>query len=464
TAHAIKQMNKSGAWEFGWYADDGPPPKPWPEGPILDIDSKSAWASRMGAGPAFLFIGAKTGFNDHRQKLSELRMMKVRPDLPARDNVAMIEANWPRKAEFEDDFSSGSLGLDWMVVWGVISGSRNRMAIMPTPKQKSAAVFLTGTEDWRDMVLEFEIKKFRRSVWAHARYDEGRRYIRVGANHGWLHVQQKSSAESPPVTLAKEPLSAASFPARVRLILKDQWAIVYLNGRMRFGKGLPVDLGITHGRLQFSVYHSERWQALGVLNYVRAAPLGENWIAFRVISEHLSDGTYDALHEDAVFAKALSPQWIWIQSDGTIRVKVDEEQEELVRAISGFNRCALAPLTHFGLARLDAMRDPGSADRLYRNLLAKTAEMNLGGLNLRLPNEALERRDIRKFLRRLRAGLKEQNKGLWVTVNSRVEPDRELIDTVDGVLRPVRRAAGGGGELLQGYEPAEPGVTEGGSS
>ena len=154
-----------------------------------------------------------------------------------------------------------------------------RLVLVPTPKQRTASAFLSGTDAWRDCVAEFELSKYKKDAWLYARASEGR-WIRVGARNGYWYLQQKVGKDNKPATIARAPMTAAtSLPARVRLVLKGEWAIVHVNGRMQYGKAVRVHSGVDQGRVELDVYAEKTGSALAVVRRFSAAPLGRQWLA-----------------------------------------------------------------------------------------------------------------------------------------------------------------------------------------
>lgn len=201
TPHAIAQMRKSGAWEFGWFSDEkAETPRGLEGAPVLDNTLTSGWTRDCAEYP-IRYEATNVGFNGPEQSLCGLRLMRVKADRTPEENFAAIESNWPRATGFFDDFRSGKLKPDWIVNWGVVSGTRNRLAVIPTPRQTSASVFLNGTHEWTDATVDVTIKKYRKQFWVYMRYN-GKTFVRVGLKDGWWKVEQKAAEDLPPKTLA----------------------------------------------------------------------------------------------------------------------------------------------------------------------------------------------------------------------------------------------------------------------
>lgn len=446
TPHAVRDLLASGAWEFGWFSDEPmPPPKDMAGAPVLDNSTTSAWTRDCSKYP-FRFSANQQGYNGPESSLCGLRIMPVRGDRTPQENLRAIDANWPRTKPFFDDFRADKLGADWIAGWGVISAAHNRLAVIPTPRQTSASVFLNGTDDWTDQVVEMTLKKYRKSFWAYLRYREGVSFVRVGAKNGFWKVEEKPAANLPPKTLAAAPIG--SLPARLWVVVKNQSLLVHVNDRLVFRKGQDIDPRIAKGRVALVAFDVKRKEAIGIITSFRAAPLPERWLSFGKLASDLDEPTAVRLHDLAVVSRVLSPRWFTIQPDG--HVLTTGGQLELVRALSGFNRCQLAPSVDFAGGRLDLPRGRGALEKLIAALTAAAADVSADGVNLRIPAGA-DPRTAARFAARLRDALHAQRRRLWVTLPGAGPPDGAWTMAVDGVLKPGPRPLAGA-QLLELYD------------
>jgi hypothetical protein len=257
--------------------------------------------------------------------------------------------------------------------------------------------------------------------------------VRVGARSGYWYVEQKTARGQQPSVLARAPIRDGGLPARVRVVLKGGAAIVHINGLMQFGKALRLHPDVDRGRLLLGVYDSRSRQAQAVLTGVKAARLGERWIApKRGEPGGFESAALEALREEAVVSRALSPRWISIAADG--RVRVDESQSVLIRSLAGFYACRVIPMADFPPLGPSVLGDAAAARRLVGALGAAAAELDAVGLNLLLRGRDADRPETAAFLARLRDELRSRNRELWITVDGPAGP--AVAASVDGVLRP----------------------------
>lgn len=442
--HAVRQMRKSGAWEIGWVADHEPR---WKRGDpirpaVLDLgDEGSAWTRNPFRYPV-RFLVSRSGFNDGTRLPWALRIHRVRTDKTPDDVVQLVASTLPRTTPFVDDFKVPGLKLDWVAERGVVVALSDRMVVVPTPKQKAASVYLTGTEAWRDSVIEWRLEKYRRNAWLYARASEKEdRWVRLGALNGYWYLQQKVGGVKKPVTIARAPMNiATTLPATVRLVLKGPWAIVHVNGRMQFGKAVRVHSGIDRGRVELDVYDAKPAAALAVVSSFSAAPLAPRWlsvsresVAGDLESERL---LMDGLRERAVFASVLSPRWLEVLADG--RVAPVDEDREFARSLAGYYRLSLVPMIDFAApnAKLPATR-PG-ADKMLEEIMASLGGSEATGLNIRMGPGRAGGDATAYLLSRLRARLHQGKRRLYITLDGpqSVEP---WLRQVDGVLRSVEQ-------------------------
>jgi hypothetical protein len=412
SSHAVRQMERGGAWEFAWNA----------------LDAR---------GGPLGFAVSELGLNDADSDPRRLGILPIRSDRLQAVTLRIVENAWPRTEPLADDFTTGTLDPDWIAGWGVISTGAGRMALIPLPRQTGAGVYLRGTEKWRDVEMEFDLRKRQKEFWAYARYRENESYVRFGARDGYWSIEQKTGPESLPTLLARAPIEDDGRPARVSFVLKDRSALVHVNGRMQFGRPLLVDASVARGRLLLGVYNIRPGAALAVLGRFRAGPVKERWIALG--NAGLDESRLGPLREAAIHARAISPRWLSVKEDGEL--VFSRKQETLIRALAGFYGCRLVPMAVFPPAGASVVADAGAAARLLRELSSAARDLDAPGLNLRMGAGQLERPEMARFLVRLRAVLRGARRELWVTADGPAGA-AAAAPSVDGVLRPSSNSAG----------------------
>ncbi len=437
TRHAISQMRLGRAWEFGWTAKDAPPSgSPLGGRALLDVEGSKVPPADPKLYP-LRFVASELGLNDRRDDPLALRILALRPDRSPSDNLQIVAKTWPRAAELSDDFSGQGAGTDWIPGWGVVSMGERRLALLSTPRHTSAGVFLRGTEKWRDAAVEFVLKKYKKEFWAYARLREGGGFVRVGARDGWWYVEQKAGPRAPVNMLARTPIPEGGLPARVRFVVKGGAVIVYINGRMQFGRALRLHPGVDRGQLFLGVYDAQSRTSLAVLTSVRAAPLGDVWITTKSDrGGEFDEDRLEALRDEAAYASALSPRWITVASGG--EVLLDERQSVLVRSMAGFYACRLVATADLTGVKAAVLRREPASDRLARGLSSAARELGSAGLNIRLRGEQASRPETLAFLSKLRDGLRARGE-LRVTVHGEGAAREALAAVTDGVLRRSAR-------------------------
>ncbi|HVE12054.1 MAG TPA: hypothetical protein VNI01_01550 [Elusimicrobiota bacterium] len=428
SAHAVRQMVKGGAWEFGWALPAEDPALRGPFEPLACLRE----APGMGARSFPLeFEPSEAGHNDRGDDPRSLRMVSLSTERDAAENLRVIEGSWPRASEFEDRFQEPRLSSDWIVGWGVAATGKGRLALLPTPRHTGAAIRLRGTEKWRDAAVEFVLNKYQKEFSAYARYEEGR-YVRVGIRDGSWYVEQKVSADSLPSVLARVPAAQAALPARVRLTVKGGWALLYVNGRLQFGRALRVHPRVARGSVVLGAYDAAQGTALALVRSVKAEPLGREWVALRRSSGVSEEAFLAGLRSAAARAAGISPAWLEVRRDASVLVA--GEQRELVTALAGFYRCALAPMADLSGPRLALLEDPRAVERLAAGLRDGAAALDASGVNVRLKGWRGHREATLRFLWRLRGELRQQRRSLWVTVDAAGPQERALAAAADAVL------------------------------
>jgi hypothetical protein len=361
-------------------------------------------------------------------------MLSIRPGLTPEQDLSIVADSWPRRSAFADRFAADGFGADWIPGWGTVSIGRGRLALFPTPRQTGAGVFLRGTERWRDAVLEADLRDFRKEFWVYARYAPNGSFVRVGARGRYWYAEQKAGAKSLPVTLARAPIAAGDPPARLRLVVKGDRAIVHVDGRMLFGRALRVNPAVARGRVLLGVYDVRQRSAFALLTSFRARPGEGRWLAWKEKdgSPGFDDRRMDALREEAVLSRAITPRWLTISRDGA--VTISEAQGTLIRSLAGYYGCRLIPMGALPAGEIPS--EPAGARRLAASLAGAARRLEAPGLNLRLSAAGLSRPGSSRFLADARDDLRRAGRELWITVDGGGAIDPGIAADVDGVLRP----------------------------
>ena len=437
TRHAVDQMRRGGTWDIGLLSQAAPPSIPEAGKIVALLDDDGRRPAPKGAAYPLRFAASEMGLNDRGGDPRALRVLDLRLDRDPGENLRVVLNAWPRTSVFSDRFGTGGLGADWISGWGIASRGGGRLALMPTPRQSGAGLFLRGTEKWRDVALEFDLKSYKNEFWVYARYNAGGSFVRVGARNGYWYLEQKVG-QNLPTQLARSPILEGGLPARVRLVLKDGSAIVYVNGRMQFGRSLRLNPAVEQGRVLLGVYDGKLRGALAVLTSVRAVPLGDEWVAPKRGSSRVFDEErLEGLREEAVSARALSPRWVEVAPDGG--VSVVETQSALVRSLAGFYGCRLVPMAEFPASGPSVLANAASAEKALGGMIEAAGGLNAAGLNLRLRGADAGRPQTIVFLSKLREAFHARRWELWVTVDGVRASGLPLGGAVDGVLRPSER-------------------------
>ena len=462
TEHAVDQMRRGGAWDFGWRG--GPAGAAAGAGSIIaTLDEAPAPVTEASGPPAaaaserpasgLRFIASEMGLNGADTSPRRLNILALRSDRLRAVNLQIIETCWPRAAQLADDFDKGGLDPDWIPGWGIVSSGYGRLALLPLPRQTGAGVFLRGSDQWRDIVIEFDLKRRRREFWTYARYQEDDSWVRFGTRDGYWSVEQKVGPHNLPTLVARAPIAEEGRSARVRFVLKDQALLVHVNGRMLFGRPLRLHPRVARGRVLLAAYDLQPGKALGVVTRFRAGPVKDAWIAFKdgVARAGFDESRLDTLREAAVYARAVSPRWLSISRDGG--VSVSREQETLIRSLAGFYGCRLVPMAGLPAAAGALLGNPAAAARLRGGLGAAARELDVLGINIRARGADLERPETARFLKDLRAELKVAGRRVWVTADGPADQAALAALPVDGVLR-ASSEPGAGYEQLDAVPPA----------
>ncbi|MBI3547505.1 MAG: hypothetical protein HY078_00490 [Elusimicrobia bacterium] len=440
--HALGQLVKGGAWDFG--AVSQPHPVAAPDLlPALDAVLENDQRLPSPLDPEahrFKFVESEIGYNDDKDQPRSLKVMTVSPSRTAAETLRIIDKSWPREVGFADDFSK-PIAENWIVGWGIVSAEPNRLALLPTPKQTGAGILLRGTERWRDVAIEFEVKRYEKELWAYARYREDGGFVRAGLRNGFWYIEQKIGPKHLVTMLARAPVTSDSMPSRVRFVVKEDAALLHVNGRMLFGRSLRVHPNVDYGRILLAVYDARPRSAMGLVTSFRADPLGASWVALSEAGGPLDERRLKGLREEAVYARAISPQWLKIGQDGGLAQALGER--EFLASLAGFFRCRLIPLVSLPDAGTFTLGDPRTTDRLVARLGQAAEGQDIAGLNLQLRTVDMNRPQTIRFLKQAHAELRRRKRELWITSAGPLAPSSAMAGAVDGVLLQSRRNADG---------------------
>ena len=437
TRHAVSQMQRGGAWDFGWIWQKGETPVS-NSGKFLALLNEAATheIAPLKSQPYPLhFTSSEMGFNNKKDNPLSLTVLSIPPNHSAHENLQIVQNSWPRISEFSENFSTDGLRNDWVIGWGIVSVVNHQLELLPTPRQLGAGIFLRGTKNWRDQALEFDLKNYRQEFWAYLRYDDNKKFVRVGAHNGYWYLEQKTGPTNLPSMLARSPIQPGDLPARVRIVLKKESAIVHVNGRMQFGRALRISPAIDRGQMLLGVYGKQSGSAFASLTSVRARPLGEEWISFKSdVPGGFDKERLKQLRGEAVYASVLSPLWVTVSENG--RVTVNETQSLLIRSLAGFYGCRLIPMTDFSkITVLSSLGNYTLANKLIADLTDAAKKLDVAGLNLRLYGKEVRNRKTIAFLAKLHATFHAQGWELWVTTDGGRGLDAPMKNAVDGILR-----------------------------
>lgn len=403
--HAEGNLERSGLWDLGLIERA--------EGPASgDEASEPTYLLPAPEGP-LRFRAAKTGYNDERQEPGRLRTLPIRPTEPPERTLRLVRELLPRPEPVASVFARKRVGPEWVVDWGVATAARGRLAILPLPNQTGASIFIAGTERWRDAALEFELLGADQEFWASLRSDGGERYVRLGVTEGRWRLQKRSGTKDPgPVTLGLLRRSA-SFPARVKLVVKGRWALAYINGRLAFEQALRIDPEIDRGRIQLNVYAKERKKAAALLSFVRASPLPVRVVS--LASGVPAEESLPELRELAVESRGFSfPAWRVLEGGELAAL---DSPSGLLTALAGFYGCELLAAVEVSGRSERAWTGP-AGERLAARLVRAVRQSGQDGVHLRLTRDVAPTHRLLGFLRLLRGELQEAGKTLWVTPES----------------------------------------------
>ena len=263
--HHLQQMQRRAHWDFGISATNHINLKKsleylrdcFPDTRICGISGSTDFM-----GPAdladhnMLFISQRdgNGYNSTDTDPFHLNVLRIKPqqsqhDLALRLSTIFSEGPW-REKKFKKD----TVPFDWTSTCGEVSMRDGKLELYARPTQSSADAWFAGAHEWFDIELTTKFKIVRgKQFWAYVRFMNEDNYVRLGCDGKRLYLQERiAGAKVRNLKVSEFEYDFSKFH-NLRLIIRNRFAIVYLNDQRFAQRPFQINDSLVSGKVGFAI-------------------------------------------------------------------------------------------------------------------------------------------------------------------------------------------------------------------
>lgn len=261
--HDLKKMQKDHRWDFGIVTSSNSDMQEQLTylhdrfnnirlhcvlSPVVSDDAAAIEHEQM------LFFNPRKGdgYNSINTNPSCLNVLMVKPHQGRNEFAKILTHIFSQSSRFDGEFVEDIVKLNWTSTTGTVRIEDGVMEISAGSSRSSADAWYVGTHDWCDVDLSV---KFRvvcgEQFWAYVRFRDEGNYVRFGCNGKRLFLQQRIEKSKVRNLKVFDLNTDFSQFHKIRLIVRDCYAFLYLDGRKLSTRPFRVDdsLGSGQGRL-----------------------------------------------------------------------------------------------------------------------------------------------------------------------------------------------------------------------
>ncbi len=242
-----------------------------------------------------------------------------------------------------EDFSAGDLSGHWWLQGGRATAADDHLQLQPDTGRTEVSLRLLGSERLRDAFVETTLDDWNGSFWLYARRTADQ-MVRFGfedtPDQIYLQVWRDGRTVVNESRWVDVPNNE---PLALRLELRGDGMMGYVNGQPLFDSAIPLPSGLWLGWVGLSAFDQERGQARANLSRLSAGTLPLRVAMLpQQSTAHDLDELLEALRPHTRQLTDLAPRFFTIRSNGDW-VAHQEEQHRLVRLFARFNRLRIVP-------------------------------------------------------------------------------------------------------------------------
>ena len=348
-----------------------------------------------------------------------LNMRLIPPSWTADDFIYVLQTTAAQRNDYQSYFENSSDILDWFTNWGHIAVEEGKLKIFSAQGRRGAEALLLGTQNWHDVSIDVQYELDEGDqFWVYARQYNSDNYIRLGQDGKNLYVQQRNGAEIN--SLRGRSIAGYQLQSpKLRFIIRDHYAIAYLNGQRMFEQPLDLQRTTTYGRVGFSIWNSAGSSARAKIDQVEIKQLPHVWLN---CSDR--DQCLKLLKGSAEYISILSPQWFRTSASSDINDQLWDY--DLMLMFSGYYRMQLMPTLKFREEDMSSLKPSNFVEEIKKLKQA----YSLIGLSFDIT--AISKRNL-KMIKQVVQALKDTNLQLNIILNE--EQWSQAADIIDDFYR-----------------------------
>ena len=238
-----------------------------------------------------------------------------------------------------------SLSQAWHVEGGTAGVEQKTIRLGVDNTHKEVCLRLLGSERLREAFVEATIEDCVGSFWLYARRNQ-HQYVRFGIDDLTERVHLQVWRESRIVSQISESWDGAGSPATLRLEIRADGAVGYVDGKRVCTAPEAIPRGMGLGWLGASVWSLDYGRAGVMLSELKAGPLPLRLTMLPALTTDADvDTALSTLRASISDLTAVCPQWFTVQSDGAWR-ETDTPDRRLLCLFAKYHRKHLLPVAH----------------------------------------------------------------------------------------------------------------------
>ena len=265
------------------------------------------------------------------------------PDPKIADRIHRV---LPRFQTITENLSDGQLSANWEAEGGRIVSAIDGIELKSLPSQPEVTLRLLRSQQFNDSFIHAKFKDVRDSVWIYGRRSvENLVRFGVDTESKELHLQIWKDKNRRIHSGHRETLESLPNEIDLRLEIRGNGVVGYLNGREVVSVPLELPGQINHGWMAVSVQSADRGQARATITELEAGPLP---LQLAMLPQTPAEG--EIASEELQKIRSLlgnvtdaSPDWFELTSEGKWKSDIDPA-DDFFRLFSRYYRIRLVPL------------------------------------------------------------------------------------------------------------------------
>lgn len=315
------------------------------------------------------FVARGPGANHQDDTPTSLRLIRIpSEDTEAATLVRHMATYAPRHERFVDNFEGEKLGSAWIAQGADTQVKNGELRLAATAGDIGSALFLGGTERWRDERVMVELAAPPSGqFWIYARRSSTGAFVRLGAV-GRRVVMQKSDENGRTRQVAEHLVGNG--PVKLELQVIGSRATAFLDGVPLLDRPTELASHVREGPVSLAAWTDEG-EAKALVRYVEAEPLARQIV---MLPAEPDEASYAGLRQQADGLWAISPRlFSWEKG----AAKTTAQLDTALRIFVGHHHLVLLPAV-----KITALPREQEWAEFNEDMLAWAGQPGFEGLNL----------------------------------------------------------------------------------